>query len=424
MYYIDSECDKPSLSNMMLALTECMRQGIRLGDTKELRAKLQHNIDISALNLKENYGIVNPNSSAQVIAGLQRLNDPNIEDVCIIEAYKKDEFGDSKKIYKWTSNADALAKLVHMDYDIAKQLVLYRRATKYAEYIDRFQSMADSERLIHPTVTFGKTNRVNYSDPDLMNVPKKILWDLIVPREDGNILVSIDIKNQEPWILVNMLEIWELKRLLEVSDTGLYDTLIKEWYGHDFNYNDLQRTEFKTAWNALTYGAAKKLVYSICKNIDPDILYKKFKGISELSEYSKTCRSKGFGGYREAQTYFGTKMICDGAKGVKLSNQHMDMPVQGTGADILALLIEHFQDRAEEEGIDQFLTLYYSRHDELILEVDFSLLDIKGEEWVMDFLKDTFEHQIDDWVPFQVEIEVVKSESEVMFISDEDDSTE
>lgn len=421
MFNINSITDKPSLSNMMMTLNDCMSEGIRLGDTRKLREKLQEEINQAASDLKEEYGIQNPNSAQQVIAALQRLNDPNIEDVCIVETFKKQADGTSKKEFKWTSNADALAKLVHMDYDIAKKLIVYRRASTYAEYIDRFNSMVDNEGLIHPTVSFGKTNRINYSQPDLMNVPKKILWDLIVPRNDGNVLVSIDIKNQEPWILVNMLGIENIKQLLESSELGLYDTLIKEWYGEDFEYTKLQRDEFKTAWNALTYGAAKKLVCGVCRNINPDILYKQFKAIPELNEYSKTCRSKGFGGYRESETVFGTKMTCDGAKGVKLSNQHMDMPVQGTGTDILAFLIEHFQDKVEEEGIEQLLTLYYSRHDELILEVDFTLFDIKGEEWVMDFLKDTFEHQIDDWVPFQVEIELVKPEP--LFIDDLDNDT-
>lgn len=419
MYYIDSEVDKPSLSNMMMTITECMEEGIRIGDTRELREKLDVAIKASAMNLKMSYGIENPNSPQQVTAALQRLHDPNVEDACIVEAYVKQANGKSAKTLKWTSDKNALSKLVHMDYDIAKQIIIYRRASKYADYIDRFTRMADREGLVHPTVSFGKTNRVNYSDPDLMNIPKKILWDVVVPRNDDNILISIDVKNQEPWILVNMLGIESIKQSLETSGEGLYDTLIKIWYGKDFKYNKLQRDEFKTAWNALTYGATKTLAYSICKNIDPDILYKNFKGIEELNEYCKSCRSKGFGGYRKTESVFGTQLECDGAKGVKLANQHMDLKVQATGADILALLIEHFQDRTEEEGINEMIWLYYSRHDELILEADFMLFEIKGEEWVMNFLKDTFEHQIDDWVPFQVDIDIVKPEP--LFIEEQDD---
>lgn len=427
MFYIDSEKDKPSLTNMMLTVEECMEEGIRLGDTTELREKLRSTIENTAWNLKTIYGIQNPNSSAQVIAALKALNDQNVEDCCVIEESKKAADGSYGKVLKWTSNSDALSRLIHMDYDIAKQLIIYRRATKYAECIDRFKSFADKDGLVHPTVTFGKTNRVNYSQPDLMNIPKKILWDVVVPRGKGNVLISIDIKNQEPWILVNMLGIESLKDIIESSPDSLYDVMIKQWFGSDFQYTKLQRDEFKTYWNALTYGCAKKLGPIICRNIDYEVVYKNFKAIQELDEYCKKCRAQGFSGrYRQVKTYFGTEITCDGAKGTKLSNQLMDTPVQGTGSDILALLIEYFQDRALEEQVDQMVWIYYTRHDEIVIEVDFMLIEIKGMDWVLDFLKETFEHKIDNWVPFRVDIDIVEAEPlyEEDYTNTEDDSAE
>ncbi len=65
-------------------------------------------------------------------------------------------------------------------------------------------------------------------------------------------------------------------------------------------------------------------------------------------------------------------------------------------------------DKCEELGYSEMIKPYYFRHDECIIQVNEGIIDFLGQEKFEEFLRDTFEHQIDNWVPFNVEISEVK----------------
>ncbi len=106
------------------------------------------------------------------------------------------------------------------------------------------------------------------------------------------------------------------------------------------------------------------------------------------------------------ETYFNTEVTTDEA-GRGLWRVLMDLPVQGTGADILALLIKHFDDETKSRGLSSIMEFYFSRHDEVIIEVDRGFYETEGLDKVTSILRDIFEHSIDDWEPFTVEIKVL-----------------
>ena len=81
----------------------------------------------------------------------------------------------------------------------------------------------------------------------------------------------------------------------------------------------------------------------------------------------------------------------------------MDYPVQGTGSDILSLLVKHF----ETEGIAEGLSLYYTRHDELILEASKEYMSGLSSGELEGRMREIFQHQVDDWEPFQIEVSVL-----------------
>ncbi len=85
----------------------------------------------------------------------------------------------------------------------------------------------------------------------------------------------------------------------------------------------------------------------------------------------------------------------------------MNLPVQGTGADILALLIKHFDGETKSRGLSGIMEFYFSRHDEVIIEVDRGFYETEGLDKVTSILRDIFEHSVDDWEPFTVEIKVL-----------------
>lgn len=408
MFKIKINENKPDIKYLKERVEELMEDGIRVTDRiEEILENLKRETN-SSKEVIRRYGVNNPNSAPQVIKYLQSLNDEDVEKCC------KDS-----RTGKWSSNADNLKKLAHLDIDFAVDLLTYRRSKKFVESV---QSLADFKEedgnFVHPNATMGKTNRINYTEPAIMNIPKSLLWELIVPSIDGNVLVSVDIKNQEPWILFNMLNIEKLKEALkDNSEGGLYNGLFRIIFGKE--PTPIERKEFKTSWNALTYGSTKRNIMSICRNIDGEKVYKYFSKIPELSEYKDKCYKLAYANKRNTKTLFGTELIADAPTKGMLQRQLMDLPIQGTGADILSLLVQHFDSEMDSRGLVDKMWVYFTRHDEVVIEVDGTWFNEQGEEKVYEVLRDIFEHQIEDWEPFKVEIG--KVQSEISFDDNEDE---
>lgn len=396
MLYLDTSSDVPDREFLEETVEAIAEHGIKISDTSELLSVLVNERRKYLAELNNVYGIANPNSSQQVIAALKELASkefPVIAEVCVDERTKK-----------WSSNAEKLGELKSADVPIAFTLSKYRELNNMVSSINTINGLKDPYGFVHPDISYGRTGRINYSNPALMNINKKVLWNILEPESPDYTIYSVDIKNQEPWILINMLGIDGLVEVINSDrSNSLYDAIYKAWFGY---YPDqLERKEFKTAWNAMTYGASKKLILNSCRhNPNADFLYEKFNSIKELKDYRKECSSKGFSGYRQCTTLFGTKLECDGYRGMALARQHMDYTIQGTGVDILAFLNSNLNDKIEEYGYEELVKPYLFRHDEIDVAVHKNLFELLGEDGVNDFLTDTFEHQIDDWSPFKVEI--------------------
>lgn len=404
MYFIDSLFEDPDIEYMEERIKSNLRSGIAVHDNTELYKNILNAKQAAADNMRNIYGISNPNSVPQLQVYLENNMDGHIEEAC----YDGD---------KLTTNKDAMQQLAHKGYQFAIDLLTYRRAKKYAENI---KTIIDNtvDGVVRPDVSLGKTNRVNYREPALMNIPKKLVWNVIAPRNKGNMLISVDIKNQEPWILINMLDIEMLRDRISADDKdGLYNLIFEELYGKA--PSAIERQELKTAWNALTYGATKFGMMSMCKNFDGEKFYRFFSSIPELKEYRGKCFAQSKRKQQKVETYFGTELYAD-TLGNNLARVLMDLPIQGTGSDILALLIKHADEEFEERGIDEYIDFYFSRHDELIFEASREWVEETGLDVVFDELRDIMEHQVDDWEPFRVEISVVEP-CDILEYSDDED---
>ena len=520
MYKINSKVDKPDTRYLYQQIVNMMTRGIKVGNLAELYRMCVNDQNAYLKDIQTKYGIANPNSSAQVIAYLEDLNDPNIVEACAPQG-------------KWTSNKAALQTVESLGYEVGGDIINYRTAKKYADSIKGMMDVMDSKGFIHPQVSLTKTNRISYKNPAIMNIPKELLWDAVVPTEPGNVLISADIKNQEPNILINMNNIESLKPAL-YADTGLYEAIFNQipvWgrmniifddevYLHgdtqkktpffgvidnmelkirgiqpifytpklapfggimvgnkevrlidvinfvcptgkipelpnkisvitsddaehevdikfnvDFSKTNVKkamknggiievdglitgvtlkcegivRKEFKRAWNAMTYGASKPGVKAMCKNIDGGVIYDFFTKIPELQEYRSMCTKLANAGCQEIETYFGTKLFANEYNSKALKRVLLDLPIQGTAADILSLLVKHFNEEVKKRGYSGLLSIYYTRHDELIIEASKNLIDTISMAGVLAEIRDIVEHQVDDWVPFKLEIEPVMS---------------
>lgn len=472
MYIIDSGIEVPDIDYLVERVKELMFKGINVKDIKKLYVSTNRFKENAALILKEEYGIDNANSSQQILKYFNtRLNkeianvlmDLNVDtsrydimnfvydlkdagyteiDRSILDRYDLESLSSNvdgvieciniilkndilDAMYsggKWTTNGVAMKKLALKDYQDAIDILTYRKLKKYTEVMKSLLESIASDGYIHPTVSVSRTNRINYSNPALMNIPKQLLWNVIGPREQGNMLVSIDIKQQEPWIVINSLGINSLKQILENNSDGLYEQIFYEIFKR---YPEpIERSELKMSWNAMTYGASIKGVEDICRNIDGKAVYKYFSSFPEFKAYKARCNKMASKNVQLCRTYFGTELVAN-EFGSKLKRVLMDLPIQGTGADILALLVKHFDEYIEENELTDMIELYYTRHDEVILEVNKEFIELNGKEKVFDTLRDIFEHRIDDWEPFKVEItELIGNtniESAMLNINEEDE---
>lgn len=526
MYHISLKTDKPDIEYMKSRIEELMTRGIRLHDITALRNYYVDLRDRLKQNFSETYGVDNPNSVKQLVALLMRLS--NSVELGSRNDIIENCFDDQSN--KWTTNKDALGNLAALGYEFAQDLLDYRAADSYAKAIVSLEDNINLDGLLHPEVSLTKTNRISYSGPALMNIPKKLLWQLVAPFKQGNALYSIDIKNQEPSILAHMTGANELKQALE-SPEGLYESLFKQcfrpccianvlidtfledrvysneeirqigtvspmsyyarrpqtggqyyngekiklieticaggskgvvpelpekvrietengnyyevdvtWEQNDFkpkNSRDysvrgylegvemqitpIERKEFKVSYLAITYGASIVTIKESCKHIDGERVYKFVTGIKAIKEYKSMMNKIISQGANAIGSAFGT-ILSAGTNDInKLKRIMLDLPIQGTGADILSLLVKHFYEEVRAMGLADKLDIYYTRHDELIVEVNGDWLAEVGNDHVTAVLRDIFEHQINDWAPFQVEINRVDTVDKHTMIDDSDD---
>lgn len=403
MYHIKSDVDKPDFMFLLEELEGIVKgKGLRLSNKIfEIKDKLSK--DVSSFNalIVSQYNINNPNSSAQILKYMRENLEYDLLEMC------KDE-----KTGKLSSSKENLAELSKLGCAFATDILNYRKYKKQLEYVEGLLGNCDRFGRIFPNIDLGATNRVNYTDPPLMNIPKEILWDVLTPRVDGNYLVSVDIKNQEPTVLINWKNIECLKAKL-TSERGLYFEIFVEIF--DKEPNDLELKELKTAWLALNYGATKIGIKNICSLIDGEAVYDYFNSIKEIKRYTGEAYGLSKAKCRVAYTYFGTKLNLSAKDVNSLKRQHLDFPIQGTCSDILSMMVKRFRWYINTYNLKDVLSIYYTRHDELIIEVDKTFYEKRNaskdeKDHINCLLGDILNHKVDDWVEFKTKITLVKGE--------------
>ena len=492
MFEIESNNVSLNKEEFLRTIEDMISKGIRIHDLDDMYMEVLDAVEKKKNEVSAKYDIDNPSSTKQLQEYLRSLHRAEVIGACTFRG-------------KFTTNAQALEKLSMLGYEIGDDMLELRELDSTRKAIKQLYENIDSENIIRPNVDLGRTFRVKYSKPALLSVPKHMMWDLIAPREDGQQIWSVDIKNQEPNIIANIKNCQEIKERLggelyekmfdwcygpkakltvvvfncdsvqiidneviakmttrdelyapyRVNEQFKYDgRSVKAAYprcvrcpiGKKLTLGDLPKTikiyvdnlgfveagvvwelpnrgpenlgvfslegtikdiylelkkevrkEFKTSWNALTYGQSKQGLIQMCKNIDGEVLWDKFNSIDGLKNWRLSCKKKArLGNGVTVTSYFGTVMEPDGWNQSEIARQIMDYEIQGTGADILELLVNNFNNNKPD-----YMEIYYTRHDELIILVDDG---VKTEEEIEADLRKLFEHKVDDWKPFEVEV--------------------
>lgn len=401
MFYIDSSVMTPDHDNLRKAVAASMREGIQMANLDNLYELCSDAHQRAVKTLADKWYIHQPSNAANIVRFLEGCDIPEVRQAC----YDKG---------RCTSNAQGLKILAQQGFPFAVDILTYRKAFSYLKAIKSSMENTRSNGRAYPQVSYQKTNRISYSAPALMNIPKALLWSVVAPRDEDSTLISVDIHQQEPLIVINMLGIPELQALA-AEHTDIYRAVYIDLFGADCT--ERERDELKMCWNATTYGASKKSLVERCRFIDGGAVYTYLHKFKELNNYIGKSYAMSKRDVQTVKTYFGTELYADKA-GSQLRRSLLDLPIQGTGADILALLVEHFQDEVAERGIEDDLRLYYPRHDECILEVSNTLLEQEGFDGIGDTIIDIFEHTVDDWTQFHVDVSFPEPDMAMLESSD------
>lgn len=405
MYNISLEKDTPDIEYAVRRIRDSVEKGISISGDESTLMKLEEMCREIENNLYQTCGIMNPNNQADIIRFYDRISDglSGFEKDTANFVYGPPDNNPARFLFrngKWTTDKEALMGLSEAGYQSASEILEYRKIKNYCHVWRSFLEARDKDGRIHPRITVSKTNRINYSSPPLINIPRDLPGSLIQSRRKGNLLFSADIKQQEPAIMVHMLGLKELREFIKVHK-DLYAGIFIEVFGR--NPKPTERDEVKKIWNAMTYGASLKRIKNMCRYTDGDRIGKYFNSMWEFKKYRRKCMELADQGVRSMKTYFGTVVYaCE--NGPRLWRVLMDIAIQGTGSDIMALLIKHFDEEVSKRGLMEVMDIYYVRCDEIILEIQREFAEENGTDMVNKLIKDLLEHQIDDWEPFLMEI--------------------
>ena len=321
--------------------------------------------------------------------------------------------GGKKTKTGWSTDAETLGKL-RGESDIVDLVLEYRTLTKLVStYVVGLSEAAGEDGRVHTTFlqTETRTGRISSREPNLQNIPVRTELGSNMRRffraADGCVLVDADYSQIE------------LRLLAALSgDENMIAAFLS---GNDFHRETAARvfgipSEMVTP---LIRGRAKAINFGIVYGMGAFTLSKDLKiSVRDAKEYIEnyfatypkvrqwldgSVASAKATGY--ARTALGRRRRLEGINGKNAVMRNfeervaMNMPVQGTAADVIKLAMVNTAKRLAAEGFRARLILQV--HDELIVEAPETEADAVGR-----LLKEEMENAYKCAVPLNVEVGV------------------
>jgi len=326
--------------------------------------------------------------------------------------FEKLGYTGSKRTRKgWSTSADILEKL--KGEPIVDCVLEYRTYTKLkSTYSDGLLNVIDNDtKRIYSTFNqaITATGRISSTEPNLQNIPIKIeegkkLRKVFVPEKDF-IFIDGDYSQIELRILAHMANDETLINAFREGQ-DIHKLTASQVFGVPFNeVTPLQRSSAKVVNFGIIYGMS---AFSLSndlnitkKEADSYIngYFKKYPNIKlYMSTVVETAREKGY-----AETLYKRKRSIPelSAKnyGLRLFGERvaMNMPIQGTAADIIKIAMLRVYRRLKKEKLKSRLILQV--HDELLIEAHKSEADT-----IKDILKTEMEQAANLNVPLEADI--------------------
>ena len=313
---------------------------------------------------------------------------------------------------KRSTNADVLAELEDA-HPVVSLILRYRQISKLlSTYLIAMKSMIDTFGYIHTVFNQANTTtgRLSSSEPNLQNIPVrdeegKEIRGAFIPS-DGNLLVSADYSQIE---LRLMAHFSADPSLIEAFQRGVdihASTAAKVFGVEESAVTSKMRRDAKAVNFGIIYGISD---FGLSKNIGcsvreaRDFIEKYLDTYPKIRDFMKSSVS-----YAKEHGYVVTAMgriralpeISSSNYAVRSFGERaaLNMPLQGTAADIIKLAMIRVYDRLKKQDMKAKIILQV--HDELILDVP------RGElEEIKRIVKEEMEHVVDLKVPLTVNVE-------------------
>ena len=280
----------------------------------------------------------------------------------------------------WSTNADVLEKLRY-DSPIVEDVLQYRQYTKLkSTYVDGLMKVIDPDGRVRTSfqMTATATGRLSSTEPNLQNIPTRTplgseLRRMFVP-ERGNVLVDADYSQIELRLLAHIAGD-ETMRQAFLSGEDIHTVTASQVFGVPTEAVTKQMRSHAKAVNfGIVYGIS---AFSLAQDIGVSVYEAKeyiqnyldrFSGVRRyMTEIVERAKEQGY-----VETLMHRRRDLPELTASNFATRSfgervaLNMPIQGTAADVMKLAMVRVHDRLRREAPEAKLLLQV--HDELIVE--------------------------------------------------------
>ncbi len=285
----------------------------------------------------------------------------------------------SKESKNYKTTAEELEKYADSS-EIVRYILRYRKIQKInSTYIEGFKPLIANGR-VHTTYhqSYTQTGRLSSANPNLQNIPIRTpegreLRKLFTASK-GHVLIDADYSQIELRLLAHFSECKELiqaycdgKDIHATTASQVFNVPLKEVTPQ--MRRDAKAVNFGIIYGISAFGLSNDL--NITPKMAKDYIDRYFETYSDVKKYmSDNVEKAARDGYIE--TLFGRRRVINE---LRSSNHNvrsfgeraaMNMPLQGSSADIIKVAMINVHKRLKEEGYKAKLVLQV--HDELVID--------------------------------------------------------
>ena len=316
----------------------------------------------------------------------------------------------------YSTAADVLEKLAP-DYPIVSKILEYRQLTKLkSTYADGLAAFIAEDGRIHSTFqqTITATGRLSSTDPNLQNIPVRTdegreLRKLFTASE-GNVFIDADYSQIELRLMAHFSGCEKLKEAYR-NGADIHAITASQVFGVPLEEvtpkmrREAKAVNFGIIYGISAFGLSNDL--GISAKEAKAYIDKYFETYSEVKTYiDSNVENAKKDGY--VTTLYGRRRVIGELKSSNFAVRSfgeraaMNMPLQGTSADIIKIAMVRVYKRLKDEGLNAKLVLQV--HDELVVDCPES-----EREKVEKILKSEMEHAAELSVPLVADVGTGKS---------------